>query len=157
VRRTVRVCRLLSGAGHPQPSRAHGDGMVFGACGNDLRWRRPRGMARRPCEVPEYRLMTTPIIEMQALGKNFSIYLRQQGLAGAVRTLFSTKRRIVHAVCGLSCSIGSGELVGVIGANGAGKSTTIKMLTGVLVPTSGSVHVCGTVPHRDRRANAQHI
>ena len=34
----------------------------------------------------------------------------------------------------------AGESVGYIGANGAGKSTTIKMLTGILVPTAGTVH-----------------
>ena len=45
--------------------------------------------------------------------------------------------RVVHAVDGITASILAGEAVGYIGANGAGKSTTIKMLTGILVPTSG--------------------
>jgi len=47
-----------------------------------------------------------------------------------------------------------GEAVGYIGANGAGKSTTIKMLTGILVPSSGRVRTCGydPVPHRRRLA-----
>ena len=40
----------------------------------------------------------------------------------------------------------AGEAVGYIGANGAGKSTTIKMLTGILVPTSGTVRTCGLDP-----------
>ena len=44
----------------------------------------------------------------------------------------------MYAVDGISASIQPGEAVGYIGANGAGKSTTIKMLTGILVPTSGA-------------------
>ncbi len=42
-------------------------------------------------------------------------------------------------------------------ANGAGKSTTVKMLTGILVPSSGEIEVSGRVPWQDRRANAAHI
>lgn len=49
----------------------------------------------------------------------------------------------VLAVERLSCSIQAGEFVGLVGPNGAGKSTTIKMLTGQLIPTSGSVQICG--------------
>ena len=41
-------------------------------------------------------------------------------------------------------------MVGYIGANGAGKSTTIKMLTGILTPTSGEVVCNGFVPYRER-------
>ena len=41
--------------------------------------------------------------------------------------------------------------------NGAGKSTTIKLLCGVLVPTSGKVTVAGVEPHRHRTANAKKI
>ncbi|HXD26505.1 MAG TPA: ATP-binding cassette domain-containing protein, partial [Propionibacteriaceae bacterium] len=44
-----------------------------------------------------------------------------------------------------------------IGANGAGKSTTIKMLTGILVPTSGRVRTCGYEPVPQRRLLAREI
>jgi ABC-2 type transport system ATP-binding protein len=50
-----------------------------------------------------------------------------------------------------------GEAVGYIGANGAGKSTTIKMLTGILVPTSGRVRTCGYDPVPQRRQLAREI
>ena len=63
----------------------------------------------------------------------------------------------VAAVDGVSFAIAPGECVGYIGANGAGKSTTIKMLTGILVPTSGSVTVCGLEPVRQRTALARRI
>src|SRR5215217_9064106 len=65
--------------------------------------------------------------------------------------------RVVHAVDGITASIMAGEAVGYIGANGAGKSTTIKMLTGILVPTSGSLRVCGLEPTRQRARLARRI
>ena len=48
-------------------------------------------------------------------------------------------------------------MVGYIGANGAGKSTIIKMLTGILVPTGGHLEANGFVPYRDRRRYTKHI
>ncbi len=45
----------------------------------------------------------------------------------------------------VSFEIGRGELVGIIGYNGSGKSTTLKLLAGVLSPTSGTVEVEGEV------------
>ena len=50
----------------------------------------------------------------------------------------------------LALATTSRPMVGYIGANGAGKSTTIKMLTGILTPTSGTIACNGFVPHRDR-------
>jgi ABC-2 type transport system ATP-binding protein len=84
---------------------------------------------------------------------------------GLTRT-FSVKRRDVEgrkvrstltAVDAMTFTIGPGESVGYIGANGAGKSTTIKMLCGILVPSSGSVRTCGLDPLRSRRELARHI
>jgi ABC-2 type transport system ATP-binding protein len=63
----------------------------------------------------------------------------------------------VHAVDGITASIMTGEAIGYIGANGAGKSTTIKMLTGILVPTSGQVRTCGYDPVPQRRLLAREI
>ena len=47
----------------------------------------------------------------------------------------------VKAVKSISFSLNDGEIVGFLGANGAGKSTTLKMMTGYLTPTSGNVYV----------------
>ena len=47
------------------------------------------------------------------------------------------------AVNNVSFSVASGEIFGFLGANGAGKSTTIKMLTGLTTITSGDAYICG--------------
>ncbi len=52
------------------------------------------------------------------------------------------------AVDAVTLSIGKGELYGLLGPNGSGKTTTIKMLTGQLQPSSGSASVAGINPAR---------
>jgi ABC-2 type transport system ATP-binding protein len=70
-------------------------------------------------------------------------------LGGAVKALFLPKYEDKVAVDGISFSVDMGEMVGYISVNDVGKSTTIKMLTGILVPTSGSVRLLNRDPHRD--------
>ncbi|GAA6524848.1 ATP-binding cassette domain-containing protein [Intrasporangium sp. DVR] len=60
------------------------------------------------------------------------------------------RSRHVRAVDHMTFAVRPGEAVGYIGANGAGKSTTIKMLMGILRPTSGLVRTCGLDPMRHR-------
>lgn len=50
-----------------------------------------------------------------------------------------------YALKNVSFNVGKGEIVGVVGRNGSGKSTILKILTGVLTPTSGSVSIDGKV------------
>ncbi|MBI3793847.1 MAG: ATP-binding cassette domain-containing protein [Nitrospinae bacterium] len=101
--------------------------------------------------------VNSPVIEAVGLKKEFSVSEQGKGFAGAVKALFSTKKRIVRAVDGVGFSIQPGEFVGYAGENGAGKSTTIKILTGILVPSAGTATVRGVVPYRDRKANAANI
>jgi ABC-2 type transport system ATP-binding protein len=98
-----------------------------------------------------------PIIETVKLHKTFRHAIKQPGLAGSVKHLFTRTYTEKTAVDHIDLSIEKGEAVAYIGPNGAGKSTTIKMLTGILVPTSGSVMVDGLVPHKKREANARKI
>ena len=97
------------------------------------------------------------IIEAAGLRKVFRSLEREPGLGGAVAALFSRTYEEKVAVDDVNFTLQPGELVGYIGPNGAGKSTTIKMLTGILVPTSGTLHVAGIVPYQHRMANAANI
>src|SRR5579864_407611 len=98
-----------------------------------------------------------PIIEVENLTKEFRTFKRREGVLGALQNLFVREYIMVHAVDHVGFTIEPGEMVGYIGANGAGKSTTIKMLTGILVSTSGRVVANGYVPYRDRRRYTKHL
>ncbi len=63
----------------------------------------------------------------------------------------------VKAVDSVSFTIGRGEVIGLLGHNGAGKTTIMKMLTGYLEPTSGSIMISGLDIHHDIHRIQQHI
>lgn len=98
-----------------------------------------------------------PIISVEDLKKEYKINVKKEGLSGAILNLFCPKYEIKQAVKGINFDIEKGEMVGYIGSNGAGKSTTIKMLTGILVPTSGRVLVNGLEPSKNRIKNNMNI
>ena len=97
------------------------------------------------------------VIEVKQLTKVFKIPRKEPGLGGAVKGLFHPQYQNKTAVNEINFQLEAGEIVGYIGVNGAGKSTTIKMLTGILMPTSGSINVLGRDPHKQRVDNAHDI
>lgn len=97
------------------------------------------------------------MIRVQNLTKEFRTPKKYSGFGGAVKSLFTRQFETKRAVDSMSFEIQAGELVGYIGVNGAGKSTTIKMMTGILWPTSGSCEVFGVEASRNRRQNAKNI
>ena len=97
------------------------------------------------------------MIHLENLTKEFKFKKNEPGLKGAVKGLFTGAKEVKTAVKNISFDIEAGEIVGYIGANGAGKSTTIKMMTGILVPTRGKCVVNGIVPYEKRQENAKNI
>jgi ABC-2 type transport system ATP-binding protein len=79
--------------------------------------------------------MMSPAVEINNLTKDYEV--------GFLR------KRKVRALDGLSLDVERGEIFGFLGANGAGKSTTIRMLCGLLKPTSGTATVAGIDVGRD--------
>jgi len=96
-------------------------------------------------------------IDVKDLRKQFQVQKNRSGLGGALKDLFKREYNEITAVKDISFQIPQGEICGYIGENGAGKSTTIKMLTGILVPTAGHLLVNGFVPHKEREKFVQHI
>ncbi len=96
-------------------------------------------------------------IVVKNLRKVFRTKIKEPGLHGSIKSLFSPVYRETRAVDGISFSIPKGQLVGFIGPNGAGKSTTLKILTGILFPTSGDADIVGMVPWRARKKLAYKI
>lgn len=95
-----------------------------------------------------------PLIEAIDLTKTYPVRRRQRSLLAALRSRFFERPQMVLALDQLNFSLRAGEMVGLIGANGAGKSTTIKLMTGILHPSSGTVRVFGKDPTEERRRNA---
>lgn len=101
--------------------------------------------------------MDENVIELKNVCKEFVTTKHYPGFKGAVRGLFTKETVKKTAVDDISLAIKKGEIVGYIGSNGAGKSTTIKMMSGILMPTSGSCLVNGMEPYKDRKQNAKNI
>jgi ABC-2 type transport system ATP-binding protein len=90
------------------------------------------------------------VVSARDLTKVYRLSQRREGVGGALVDLFRRRHTPLTAVDRVSFALEQGEMVGYIGANGAGKSTTIKMLSGILTPTSGEVRVNGFVPWKQR-------
>ncbi|NEP27027.1 ABC transporter ATP-binding protein [Moorena sp. SIO3I6] len=65
---------------------------------------------------------------------------------------YRQRGKIVAAVRGLSLTIEPGEVLAFLGSNGAGKTTSIKMIAGLIRPDRGSVKIAGRDPHRHPQA-----
>ena len=61
------------------------------------------------------------------------------------------------AVDSVDLTVAAGEVVGLIGANGSGKTTLIRMLLGLLAPTSGHIRLFGELPSRRTRARLGYV
>jgi ABC-2 type transport system ATP-binding protein len=64
---------------------------------------------------------------------------------------------LVHAVRGVDLEVRRGEMFGLIGPDGAGKTTTLRMIAGLLAPTAGTVTTCGFSPRAQRPQLARRV
>lgn len=92
--------------------------------------------------------METVIVDK--VTKAYKLVDHQTGGLAYFRHLLKPTYREFRAVDEISFSIKEGEFVGYLGPNGAGKSTMMKMLTGTLIPTHGTISVLGRVPSEQR-------
>src|SRR5438552_5694977 len=87
-----------------------------------------------------------PIIEAIDLTKTYRVSQKKEGFLGALRGLYRREYKEVRAVEGVNFTIEPGEMVACLGPNGAGTTTTLKMLSGVIYPTAGTARVFGFTP-----------
>lgn len=90
------------------------------------------------------------MIKVEHLRKDFKKSVKQPGLKGSIKSLIKPEVEIFQAVKDISFEVPKGQIMGFIGANGAGKSTTIKMLTGILTPSSGFCEINNQNPQKNR-------
>ena len=88
--------------------------------------------------------MANPIISFKNVSKEYTLYKSDRERFKAL-FIKSKKAKINKALKNVSFDIYPGEAVGLIGDNGAGKSTILKHITGVAFPTEGEVQVNGKV------------
>ena len=85
-------------------------------------------------------------IQVKGLEKAYKLYDKPSDRLKEALGFGRKKRYKEHyALKGVDMEIHQGETVGIIGTNGSGKSTILKIITGVLNPTGGSVHVNGRI------------
>jgi len=89
-----------------------------------------------------------PQINVQHLSKDYRVHHRLPGLSNSIRAIFRRQYEVIHAVQNVSFTIEAGEIIGFLGANGAGKTTVLKMLAGLLHPGAGDISVMGFTPHK---------
>ena len=89
--------------------------------------------------------MSEYAIRVKDVSKLYKLYDRNIDRLRDSLGFGSGKYKEHYALRNLSFDIGKGECIGIIGTNGAGKSTILKIITGVLTPTSGEVEIDGRV------------
>lgn len=88
------------------------------------------------------------MIVVDDLVREFEVTVREPGLKAALRSIVHREHRTVTAIENVSFTAGGGQVLGFLGPNGSGKTTTLKCLAGLLTPTSGRVEVLGHTPSR---------
>ena len=92
--------------------------------------------------------MIKNIIEVKNLSKSFDISSRKQGLKGTLKHFFKREIKSIKVIKNINFKIKEGEIFGFLGANGAGKTTILKMLCGLIYPSEGTISVSGYLPFR---------
>ena len=85
-------------------------------------------------------------IEVNNITKSFKVYY-DKGSELKEKMLFwkRNKYEMRQVLKGISFNVKKGEAIGLVGKNGCGKSTTLKMLTKIMYPNSGTIEMCGRV------------
>lgn len=84
------------------------------------------------------------MISVQNISKTFKLYRKPSERLKEI-IFRQCRHKKFDAVKDLSFTVPGGRTLGLIGENGAGKSTVLKLLTGILIPDTGTVHVSGKI------------
>lgn len=96
-------------------------------------------------------------IELNNLTKIYKQRVRSNGALGVLKSLIFPQYNSIKAVNNINFKIERGESVAYIGINGSGKSTTIKLLSGILSPSKGNITINGREPYKERIRHVSEI
>ncbi|MGO3115565.1 ABC transporter ATP-binding protein [Enterococcus pseudoavium] len=90
--------------------------------------------------------MTETVIEINHLTKKYDMYKKPSDrLKEALSLTRKTYHEVFYALNDVNIEVKKGEMIGFIGENGSGKSTILKIITGVLTPSAGEVKIIGNI------------
>ncbi len=97
------------------------------------------------------------MIEVNNLSKSFDVSSKDPGVKGTLKHFFRRETKSIKIIKNINFKINEGEIVGFLGANGAGKTTILKLLCGLIYPSEGSVIVSGYLPHKRKEKFLKNI
>ena len=92
--------------------------------------------------------MLNNIIEVKNLSKSFNISSKKPGFKNTLKHFVNRETKSIKVIKNISFEIKEGEIIGFLGANGAGKTTILKILCGLIYPSEGKVSVSGYTPYK---------
>jgi len=97
------------------------------------------------------------MIELRGLSKTYKVHKSLPGFKGAVKNFFAREYNEIEALKNVSFRIENGRITGLLGANGAGKTSLLKILSGLIYPTGGEVTVEGFTPYERKKEFKKNI
>jgi len=97
------------------------------------------------------------VIRATSLTREFTSTVRDPGVRAALRSVVRRRYRTITAIQDVDLHVEGGTVLGLLGPNGSGKTTTLKCIAGLLTPTAGTVDVLGFTPARREPAFLRRI
>lgn len=97
------------------------------------------------------------VIIFDHVTKHYQVKETAEGIGNAFRSFFCPNYKTIHAVQDISFNIDRGHILGLIGENGAGKTTIVKLVCGILSSDTGKIEVLGMDPFQKLRDFKQRV